>query len=413
MTQAAAARCSVIVVSRHRPQHLTRCLAGISQLDHPDFEVIVVADTAGLAATGALPVKRVAFDQANISAARNAGLAAAAGTIVAFIDDDAVPEPTWLTRLSAPFGDAAVAAAAGFVRGRNGLSFQWKARTADALGQSVALNVNETATTLHRGQPGRAIRTEGTNCAFRRDVLAQMGGFDPAFRFFLDETDVNLRLAASGQITAIVPGAQVHHGFAPSAIRAPDRAPRDLHEIGASAAVFWRKHAAPGMDLSLAERRLIASERARLIRHMIGGGLEPREVPQILHSLHDGLAQGRMRPLNTLPPLPEPTSPFLRFPATARPGRVISGRIWQARALRRAATRAAAEGAIVTLILLEPSARPHRMRFDPAGYWEQRGGIWGPADRQEPLLRMIGFGARIRQETARIAALRPVGAEPA
>ncbi|MCL7465434.1 glycosyltransferase family 2 protein [Phaeovulum sp. NW3] len=413
MTQAAAARCSVIIVSRHRPQHLTRCLAGIAQLDHPDFEVIVVADAAGLAATGDLPVKRVAFDQANISAARNAGLQVAAGAVVAFIDDDAVPEPTWLSRLCAPFSDPAVAAAAGFVRGRNGLSFQWKARTADALGHSAPLAVDETATTLHRGQPGRAIRTEGTNCAFRRDVLARMGGFDPAFRFFLDETDVNLRLAATGQITAIVPGAQVHHGFAPSVIRASDRAPRDLHEIGASTAVFWRKHAAPGMDLSLAERALIASERARLIRHMVSGGLEPREVPQILRSLQDGLPDGRVRPLNTLPPLPGPAAPFLRFPATARPGRVIAGRIWQARALRRAAAHAAAEGAIVTLILLEPSARPHRMRFDPAGYWEQRGGIWGPADRQEPRLRMIGFGARIRQETARIAALRPVQAKPA
>ncbi|MES2906736.1 MAG: RNA polymerase factor sigma-54, partial [Pseudomonadota bacterium] len=43
-----------------------------------------------------------------------------------------------------------------------------------------------------------------------------MGGFDPAFRFYLDETDLNLRLAATGAMTAIVPVAQVHHGFAES-----------------------------------------------------------------------------------------------------------------------------------------------------------------------------------------------------
>ncbi|MCB2152739.1 MAG: glycosyltransferase, partial [Rhodobacteraceae bacterium] len=59
--------------------------------------------------------------------ARNLGLAAAAGEIVAFIDDDAVPEPRWLARLTAPFADPGIAAAGGFVVGRNGISFQWRA----------------------------------------------------------------------------------------------------------------------------------------------------------------------------------------------------------------------------------------------------------------------------------------------
>ncbi|MCB2123539.1 MAG: glycosyltransferase, partial [Rhodobacteraceae bacterium] len=68
--------------------------------------------------------------------ARNLGLAAAAGEIVAFIDDDAVPEPRWLARLTAPFADPGIAAAGGFVVGRNGISFQWRASCADSHGRS-------------------------------------------------------------------------------------------------------------------------------------------------------------------------------------------------------------------------------------------------------------------------------------
>jgi len=59
--------------------------------------------------------------------------------------------------------------------------------------------------------------------AVRRSVLADLGGFDPRFRFYLDETDLNLRLAARGLYTALVPLAQVHHGFHASARRRKDR----------------------------------------------------------------------------------------------------------------------------------------------------------------------------------------------
>ena len=89
---------SVVIVSRGRPAALIRCLTGVSQLTYPVFEVIVVADPAGIDAasisTHADHLKLVPFDEANISKARNAGIAASAGEIVAFIDDDAVPEPT-------------------------------------------------------------------------------------------------------------------------------------------------------------------------------------------------------------------------------------------------------------------------------------------------------------------------------
>lgn len=400
-----AARTSVIVVSRHRPDALARLLTALGQLDHPDFEVIVVADPAGIAVCAGRPVKTVAFDAANISAARNAGLAQAAAPIVAFIDDDAVPEPTWLTRLTAPFADPRVVAAGGFVRGRNGISFQWKASWTDVWGYHHPLEVDETAPSLHI--PGaRVVRTEGTNSAFRRDVLLRLGGFDPAFRFYLDETDLNMRLAAEGGLTAIVPEAQVHHGFAASARRSVDRAPTDLSEIGASSMLFWRKYAPGGPDFTEARARLLAAQRARLLGYMVGGGLEPQEIAGLLRSLEAGLAEGAARPLTPLAPIAPSGAAFLPFPAGPRPCRTIAGRVWQAWRRRPAAARAAARGEIVTLLLFGPSVRRHRLWFHPDGYWEQNGGLWGRAEREEPRFQPVSFAARVARERARVARFR-------
>ncbi|MCE5973166.1 glycosyltransferase [Sinirhodobacter sp. WL0062] len=398
-------RASVIVVSRHRPDHLAICLRGLAQLDHPEFEVIVVADPEGLAIAEGLPVKRVAFDEANISVARNAGIATAAAPVIAFIDDDAVPEPAWLCRLTAPFADPRVVAAGGFVRGRNGISYQWKASQTDRLGISHALSVDEVQATLLPPPPNGAIRTEGTNCAFRRDAVATIGGFDTALRFFLDETELNLRLAETGGLTAIVPGAQVHHGFAASARRKADRTPTDLHEIGASSAVFWRKHA-PAKAIPEARAALMEAQRARLENYVADGRMSRSEVGPLLHSLTEGLDAGEARAIEPLPAIGPSPDAFLPFPVGPRPRRIVAGRIWQARAKRAEAAGAVTQGAVVSLFLFAPSIRRHRVRFHPDGYWEQSGGLWGKSDRGQPAFFPWRFAARLRREIARIAPFR-------
>ncbi|MEL6702483.1 MAG: glycosyltransferase, partial [Pseudomonadota bacterium] len=89
-------RASVVVVSRHRAEALRRCLVSLQQVWAVAFEVIVVADPAGIDAVGDMPgVIRIPFDAANIAQARNLGIDAARGDIISFIDDDAVAEPCW------------------------------------------------------------------------------------------------------------------------------------------------------------------------------------------------------------------------------------------------------------------------------------------------------------------------------
>ena len=400
---------SVIVVSRARPDALRRCLLGIAQLQYEPFEVVVVACAEGMKVAegaGILPdIKWIAFDEANISAARNLGLVHAAGEIVAFIDDDAVPEPQWLRHLVAPAAQNDVAAMGGYVRGRNGISFQYKARSLDAQGLPQDLDIDPLQATVLTPPEGRAIKTEGTNMAFRRDVLIEMDGFDPAFRFYLDETDLNMRLARAGHLTALAPLAQVHHGFAASATRRDDRVPRDLYEIGASWAVFQRKHIPEDQHAAHWDARC-ASERQRLLRHMVTGGLEPRDVRRLMKRLMDGYAEGLGRRLggSRLPRhAAEPFRPVAVLPrqASFTAMRGLKG----GAALRNAAARVAA-GRIETVLILSRTALFHRVSFNEQGVWVQRGGLFGRADRDDPVFRFNSFGRRSMRERTRTALVR-------
>jgi GT2 family glycosyltransferase len=400
---------SVIVVSRARGAELRLCLMALTQQDHPSFEVIVVADPEGLAEAayaeaGGMPLKKVAFDEANISAARNAGLAQAAGEVVAFIDDDAVAEPSWLSRLSAPFTDPSVVAATGFVRDRNGISLQWGAAWIDRFGVDHPIEIAD-AGGVFDAEADRAIKTQGTNCAFRRDALLAIGGFDPAYRFFHDETDVNLRLRAR---TAVVPLAQVVHGFAASAQRTGERVPKTLWDIGASTAIFLRRHAGQA-DLSRAKAALFAEQGQRLAKHRHAGRIKLQNEAELLKGLADGWHDGMERALGPLAPSPLATANFLPLPQPGlRKGVVISARPRHAAQARTDAKRAVAEGRIVTLICLSLSAQPHRLQFDPAGFWLHQGGIFGRSLREGPRFRLSRLHWRVAQERLRWAKFRPV-----
>lgn len=400
---------SVIIVSRGRPDALKRCLVGISLLQYPRFEVVVVSDPEGLKSAQSTPfasgLKLVPFDKPNISAARNMGINEASGDVIAFIDDDAVPEPQWLRYLIAPAAQSDVAAMGGYVRGRNGISFQWRARGLDRFGEPHSIALETENATVLTPPKGRAIKTEGTNMAVRRSVLVELGGFDPAFHYYLDETDLNMRLARAGHRTALVPLAEVHHGFAANRMRAENRVPRDLFDIGASWAVFQRKH------IVISEReaqwkRLCQQERARLLRHLVTGGLEPRAVRRLMRRLHLGYSEGLERPLEGPQIAKHPSAPFKPFG-----GRKCTSVMLMTRPFRFAKDKAIAEkkakdGHIVTLLSLSLSALFHHVSFDENGIWVQRGGLFGKSLRSDPLFHMTTRTRRLEKERSRVARQR-------
>ncbi|WP_428927361.1 glycosyltransferase family 2 protein [Marinibacterium sp. SX1] len=406
---------SVVIVSRDRPEALARCLRGVAQQHYTNFEVVIVADRAGMARLWAMPeaihAKQVRYDEANIAVARNLGIIEASGEVVAFIDDDAVPEPSWLSQLSLPFLSDHVTAAGGYVLGRNGISWQWRAQSVDVTGQADDIRVDPGRVTLLTPTAERGIKTQGTNMALRRSWLARHGGFDPGFRYFLDETDINLRLAESGNLTAVVPGAVVHHGFAANAVRDADRVPRDLFEIGASWAVFLDKHCPPERR-ARALARARQDERLRALRHMVAGTLEPRDVRRLMKGFDAGVEDGRARGHRRMVPLPEPDLPFRPYPARPdAPSLVVAGRPWQGRDRRAEALFQRQAGRIVTEIILSPSAWRHRVSFGPDGIWHQRGGLFGKSDRSDSPIRAWRFKRRIAREIERVRSVRLIERE--
>lgn len=398
-----APRTSIVVVSRHRPQALARCLTALTRQTHPDYEIVLIADPEAIGTCPELPLKRRALDLANISAARNAGIALAAGEVVAFIDDDALAMPDWARALTAPFADPRVLAATGFTRGPDGLGWQARAERMSASGQALPMALAESA--LLAVSDGMPVSTIGTNCAFRRAALVEIGGFDPAFAYHLDESDVNMRMAARfpAMLTAVQPHAQVIHGIAAGTGRGADRVPWDLTQIGRSAAIFAARH---GGTLDWTRH----SQRRRLLRHMVAGRLDPFAVAPLLASLERGMAEGAGAEgagVQAADPaqakdLPAPPD-FLPLPGRA-PGHVaLAGWHWQARRLRAQAARAVADqGALVSLLLLTPGVLRHRLVLTPGGWWEQRGGIWGPSRPGDRPVMVFGPAARARREAGNL-----------
>ena len=153
-----------------------------------------------------------------ISKSRNIGIAASCGDIVAFIDDDAVPEPAWLDDLVEPYADPSVGGAGGFVYDRTGIEFQSKYVTTDRLARpdgSWDRPTPEFNFPLSYSYP----HLLGTNASFRRSMLLELGGFDEEYEYFLDETDLCCRVVDAGYKIIQLPNAFVHHRPAPSPLR--------------------------------------------------------------------------------------------------------------------------------------------------------------------------------------------------
>jgi glycosyltransferase involved in cell wall biosynthesis len=106
---------SVIICTRDRAERLDSSLTAVLRQDYPDFEVIVVDNAPvndavadliarrNAAGTGGVALRRIVQTRPGLSWARNTGLHAASGRIVAFLDDDEHPDQHWLAELARGF----------------------------------------------------------------------------------------------------------------------------------------------------------------------------------------------------------------------------------------------------------------------------------------------------------------------
>jgi glycogen synthase len=215
-------RASAVINTYNRAKSLRNTLRGLQQQTHDEFEVIVVRgpctdDTDTVLSE--FPGVRVAeCPEVNISKSRNAGIIAATGEVVAFIDDDAIPEPNWLRDLLAPYTSSKVGGSGGLVYEPSGFELQYKYSICDRTG-SNSFEVMPPFDDYLRPGADPFIYLQGTNTAFRRTCLQEIGGFDEEIEYYLDETEVCMRIIDLGFDVLPLTNAIVHHKYLASHLR--------------------------------------------------------------------------------------------------------------------------------------------------------------------------------------------------
>lgn len=108
---------SIVICTRYRSENLRECLACVAALVPPPDEVIVIDNSSGDAETEYLAKKfdarYLVEEVVGLSRARNRAIQESSCEIVAYLDDDCLPDPEWLEYLLRPFSDTTVAAVAG------------------------------------------------------------------------------------------------------------------------------------------------------------------------------------------------------------------------------------------------------------------------------------------------------------
>ena len=383
---------SVILLNWQRPHAVHLTLAGLRQQRFEPFEIVVVGDRAH-PPEGAEDVVWVQADEPNVAAARNLGIAAASGEILAFIDDDAVPEPGWLSQLVSALNRSADMAG-GLVIGPSGWRSQWDARDLMATGEDVPT-----------GQ-GLCPKLSGTNMAMTRTALAAVGGFDPGFAYYHEDSDMALRMHCAGRVLAWVPEAVVHHDYAASTRRGVRAVPRDLTAIGRSTRRFCEKHAS-GSDVAALRRRMMRREWRRLDRFIVLGLLSGTQAGILLHDLgsaFDADPQG----IGT-PPLPVAAATATRqlSQVDGQPGHIaLMPHLFARRTARRDAERLRTLGYAVTLIEVSYSPRRLRVRFTRVGLWHHLGGTLSRGAFREHWVPPLRYRLASARELARCASVR-------
>lgn len=198
---------SVLVSTKDRRADLARALASLERQDYPRerVEIVVVEETDDPRPLPGVRYVPIPVEHRGFGYTRAVALAHARASLVAFIDDDCVAEPSWLSELIRPLrDDGGVLGVAGAVR----------VQDANAVGicESILGFPGGGLAYLTRaaGQlvPTRHLST--CNCAYRREALERVGGFPQEAPWSGEDYLVGRRVSELGRCL-YTPTAVVYH----------------------------------------------------------------------------------------------------------------------------------------------------------------------------------------------------------
>jgi cellulose synthase/poly-beta-1,6-N-acetylglucosamine synthase-like glycosyltransferase len=193
-----------VVPVRNGEDTIGECIDTLLDCEYPDSErEILVVDNGSSDETAEIihsrPVTYLHEPERGVSNARNRGIKAARGEIVALLDGDCEVVPDWMSEIAAPFEDPTVGCVAGELENLPPRTAAERQATR-MLGRWQRFAVNS--------EPPYAVTA---NAAFRRRVLEQIGGFDPKMPRAQD-VELGRRFHARSELRLVFsPGAIARH----------------------------------------------------------------------------------------------------------------------------------------------------------------------------------------------------------
>jgi cellulose synthase/poly-beta-1,6-N-acetylglucosamine synthase-like glycosyltransferase len=173
---------SVVIATRGRPELLESCLGGVVRQDNRPLEVLVVDNTYGERPTReaalAHGARYIVEPARGLAIARNRGTRESTAEVVAYLDDDAVPERDWLAALLREFLDPLVGAVAGRI-----IAFKHEGTSISSIPGGMTFGGLQRIV-FDRSTPDWFERAnfggigQGANMAIRRSALRTWPGFD-------------------------------------------------------------------------------------------------------------------------------------------------------------------------------------------------------------------------------------------
>jgi glycosyltransferase involved in cell wall biosynthesis len=233
-------RISIVVCTRNRSSSIRDTLEAISHLNYPNFETLVVDNSADLEkeqtarAVAQFGAKYIYEPRRGLNVARNTGVSRASGEIIAFTDDDCLPESDWLRQTAPNFSDPIVWACTARIvqHTREGaadlfeevagqdLGAEKRIFTGDDVKFGAGFLLGNLAKVFSKHMKSRAPVPfgigHGSGMTFRREVFEKVGRFDERFGSGAklggcDDLEMLYRVLKSDHSIVYEPSAVVRH----------------------------------------------------------------------------------------------------------------------------------------------------------------------------------------------------------
>lgn len=203
----ADSRLSVVICTKGRPADLARAIASVraSSAAGREVEIVVVEESPAPREISGVRYAHLPISERGFGHARNAGVRAASGDLVLFVDDDCEVERGWLEAVSRPFlGDERVLGVAGAVM----------VRDCGAIGYAEnILGFPGGGLRYRHASGGRLVPTRflsTCNCGYRRRAIVAAGGFPEEARWGGEDFLLAERVSGAGPCV-YAPEAVVYH----------------------------------------------------------------------------------------------------------------------------------------------------------------------------------------------------------